>query len=166
MNNLIDILNKDTFKKQDFIRMLNTEGEDKILLYKKSREITDFYIGNKVHLRGLIEYSNVCANDCFYCGIRKSNKNQQRYTISDDQVIQCALYALEHQYGSIVIQAGERSDQVFIAKITAILKEINKTCNGKLGITLSLGEQTLDTYKEWFDARRSWRGGSPLTKLR
>lgn len=132
--------------------MLNADQEDQILLFKKSKEITDSFIGNKVYLRGLIEYSNVCIKDCLYCGIRKSNKNNPRYTLSDEDVIQCALYALEHNYGSIAIQSGERTDTIFISKITRLLQEIKKLSNGKLGITLSLGEQTLDTYKEWFDA--------------
>ncbi len=152
MNAFSKIVNQDTFNKQDLITMLNADEEDRILLFKKSREVTDSLIGNKVYLRGLIEYSNVCIKDCLYCGIRKSNKNIQRYTLSDEDVIQCAIYALENNYGSIAIQSGERTDKFFISKITQLLKEIKKLSNGKLGITLSLGEQTLDTYKEWFDA--------------
>ncbi len=152
MNNFIAIFNKEILEKQDLITLLNAEGEHKKLLFQKSREITDFYIGNKVHLRGLIEYSNICIKDCFYCGIRKSNRNTHRYTILDEEVIQCAKYALDNKYASIVIQAGERTDAVFISKITNIVKEIKELSNGKLGITLSLGEQTLDTYKEWYNA--------------
>lgn len=145
-------MNQDSFNKQDLITMLNADEEDQIMLFKKSREVTDSLIGNKVHLRGLIEYSNVCIKDCLYCGIRKSNKNAERYTLSDEDVLQSAMYALEHNYGSIAIQAGERTDKLFISKITHLLKEIKKLSNGKVGITLSLGEQTLDTYKEWFNA--------------
>ncbi|WP_395048466.1 [FeFe] hydrogenase H-cluster radical SAM maturase HydE [Flavobacterium sp.] len=152
MNAFSKIVNQETFNKQDLISMLNTVGDEQALLYQKSRAVKDYYIGNTVHLRGLIEYSNVCIKDCLYCGIRKSNKNTQRYTLSDEDVFQCALYALENNYGSIAIQAGERTDQLYISKITSLLKEIKKLSNGKLGITLSLGEQTLDTYKEWFDA--------------
>jgi biotin synthase len=146
------IVNKDVLDKHDLITMLNTDEGDRMMLFKKSREITDSLIGNKVHLRGLIEYSNICIKDCLYCGIRRSNKNTQRYTLSDENVIQCALYALENNYGSIAIQSGERTDKLFITKITRLLKEIKKLSNGKLGITLSLGEQTLETYKEWFNA--------------
>jgi biotin synthase len=152
LNAFSKIVNQDTFNKQDLITMLNADEEDRSMLFKKSREITDSLIGNKVHLRGLIEYSNVCIKDCLYCGIRRSNKNTQRYKLSDEDVIQCALYALEHNYGSIAIQSGERTDKLFITKITRLLKEIKKLSNGKLGITLSLGEQTLETYKEWFNA--------------
>ena len=146
------IVNKDVLDKHDLITMLNAKGDDRMMLFKKEREITDLYIGNKVYLRGLIEYSNVCIKDCLYCGIRKSNKNTVRYTLSDEDVLQSAMYALEHNYGSIAIQAGERTDKVYISKISHLLKEIKKLSNGKLGITLSLGEQTLETYKEWFNA--------------
>lgn len=152
MNAFSKIVNQDTGNKQDLVTMLNAGGKDRILLFKKSREVTDSIIGNKVYLRGLIEYSNVCIKDCLYCGIRRSNKNTKRYTLSDEDVIQCATYALENNYGSIAIQSGERTDKFFISKITQLLKEIKKLSNGKLGITLSLGEQTLGTYKEWFDA--------------
>lgn len=152
MSNFKYILNKELLTKQDLIILLNAEGEDKKLLFKKSREIADLHIGNKVYLRGLIEYSNVCVKDCLYCGIRKSNRNTHRYTILDEEVIKCAKYALENNYASIVIQAGERTDEVFISKITNLVKEIKELSNGKLGITLSLGEQTLGTYKEWFNA--------------
>lgn len=152
LNAFSKIVNQDSFYKQDLITMLNADEEDQIMLFKKSRKITDLYIGKKVHLRGLIEYSNVCIKDCLYCGIRKSNKNIEHYTLSDEEVIQCALNALENNYGSIAIQSGERTDKIFISKITRLLKEIKKISNGKLGITLSLGEQTLETYKEWFNA--------------
>lgn len=146
------IVNKDVLDKHDLITMLNAKGDDRMMLFKKEREITDLYIGNKVYLRGLIEYSNVCIKDCLYCGILKSNKNTERYTLSDEDVLQSAMYALEHNYGSIAIQAGERTDKVYISKISHLLKEIKKLSNGKLGITLSLGEQTLDTYQKWFEA--------------
>ena len=152
MNSFSKIVNQDSYTKLDLIKLLNADEEDRIMLYQKSRAITDLYIGNKVHLRGLIEYSNVCVKDCLYCGIRKLNKKIERYTLSDEDVIKCARYALENNYGSIVLQAGERTDKHFISKITRLLKEIKKISNGKLGITLSLGEQSFTTYKEWFDA--------------
>jgi biotin synthase len=152
MISFAEILTKENFSKLDLVSMLNAQGANKKLLYKKSKEITDRFVGNKVYLRGLIEYSNVCIKDCYYCGIRKSNKNQQRYTISDKEVLESAAYAIINNYGSIVIQAGERNDAVFTAKITNLLKEISQMSNGKLGITLSLGEQTLEVYKEWFNA--------------
>ncbi len=147
-----DILNQKNFTKEDLICLLKAEGEDKALLFEKSAEVLRQNIGDKVHLRGLIEYSNYCIKDCLYCGIRRSNHNQQRFVVSKEEVIKSAEEALEKNYGSIVIQAGERTDQAFIDEITALLKEVKALSNDTLGITLSLGEQTLETYQQWFEA--------------
>ncbi len=152
MNVFTEILNKNVLQKEDIICLLNADGIEKELLFKKAKEIRDQNIGNKVHLRGLLEYSNVCIKDCLYCGIRKSNRKQHRYTVSKEEVLKSAQYALDNNYGSMVIQAGERTDAIFIHQITDILKEIKQLSNGSLGITLSLGEQSLETYKQWFEA--------------
>ncbi len=152
MASFTDILNQKEFSKNDLMCLLSAQGIDKNLLFEKSGEVLKQNIGNKVHLRGLIEYSNYCIKDCLYCGIRKSNSNQKRFVVNDAEVIKSAVEALENNYGSIVIQSGERTDKAFIDKITDLLKKIKSLSNGKLGITLSFGEQTLDTYKKWFDA--------------
>ena len=66
--------------KEDIISLLQSEVEDRAFLFKKSAEIKEGYIGNKVWFRGLIEFSNICSKDCLYCGIRKGNKNLERYS--------------------------------------------------------------------------------------
>ncbi len=132
--------------------LLQVQGEERSLLFETSKAIRDNLLGNQVFLRGLIEYSNVCQKDCLYCGIRKSNNNQQRYMLNKKEVIECAKFAYENKYGSIVIQSGERQDALFIAKITAFIKEIKKMSKSELGITLSLGEQKPEAYREWFEA--------------
>jgi biotin synthase len=98
-------------------------------------------IGNKVHFRGLVEFSNICGKDCYYCGIRKSNKEAQRYNLSDEQILEAARFAHENRYGSFVMQAGELESPAFTDRVEHLLKEIKKLSDGKLGITLSLGEQ-------------------------
>lgn len=110
-------------------------------------------VGEKVYLRGLIEISNICRKSCLYCGIRSGNAAVQRYELSEDEVMEGAKFALEAGYGSLVIQGGERHDREFISKITRLLKKI-KSLPGQnpLGITLSLGEQSRDVYREWFEA--------------
>lgn len=107
-------------------------------------------VGDKVYLRGLVEISNICRKNCLYCGIRRDNRNTGRYEISVDNVLEAAEFAFRDGYGSLVIQGGERVDRAFIDKITHILKEIKK--RWPLGITLSLGEQSKDVYREWFEA--------------
>ena len=76
-----EILNKEIFTRENIISLLKSEGEDRTLLFKKSAEIKEKYIGKKVWFRGLIEFSNVCGKDCLYCGIRKGNKNLERYSL-------------------------------------------------------------------------------------
>jgi len=109
-------------------------------------------IGSRVYLRGLIELSNICVKNCLYCGIRKDNENVHRYELSDEQVLEGARFAMEAGYGSLVLQAGERSSPDYTRHVTRLVKEIRELSHGKLGITLSLGEQNIETYKEWFDA--------------
>lgn len=137
---------------EELEKMLICEGEEENQLYRKAKEIKNRTIGNKVYLRGLIEISNICTKDCFYCGIRKSNTETARYALTDEEILDAADFAYTHRFGSIVLQGGERSDREFTERITRLLKNIKKNSHNELGITLSLGEQTEDTYKRWFDA--------------
>ena len=146
------ILNKASFSKDDIITLLQAEGEDRTTLFKKAAEIRDQNIGKKVYFRGLIELSNRCSKNCLYCGIRAGNTKTNRYVVTKEEVLECAKYAYEERYGSVVIQSGERSDKAFVELIEDILHEIKKLSNGNLGVTLSLGEQTEETYRRWFNA--------------
>jgi len=106
--------------------------------------------GREVVLRGLIECSNFCTRDCLYCGIRKSSRTMHRYTMSVEEICAAAKLAWEFGYGSVVLQAGERRDATFIEFIGKAVRRIKKESDGALGITLSLGEQSLETYRYWF----------------
>ncbi len=147
-----EILEKSSFSKEELITLIGAQGDNQKLLFEKSREIMLKTVGNKVYFRGLIEYSNYCIKDCLYCGIRKSNHNVSRYSIDIKDVIEAAKYAHEKGYGSIVLQAGERTDPQFIATITELITQIKDLSNNQLGITLSLGEQSKETYQAWFNA--------------
>lgn len=146
------ILQQDFFSKYDLIQLLGATNEDEKALFSKSSEIKLQHIGRNVHFRGLVEFSNICKKDCLYCGIRANNNSVNRYDIADEQILKAAKFAHENRYGSIVLQSGERTDSVFINRIANLLKEIKKQSNNELGITISLGEQTKETYQEWFDA--------------
>jgi biotin synthase len=152
MYKLRQILNKTNLLRDDIIFLLNLNRNEAQSLFKKSEQIKLKNTGKKVFFRGIIEFSNICIKDCLYCGIRRSNKNIDRYELSEDTILDAAKYAFENNFGSIVLQSGERTDRTFVVKITNILKKIKKLSNQKLGITLSLGEQTEDVYKQWFDA--------------
>ncbi|MBN2893535.1 MAG: [FeFe] hydrogenase H-cluster radical SAM maturase HydE [Bacteroidales bacterium] len=152
MQNHIQILEKDFLNCDDIITLLSLNKEQANDLFKKSEQIKQKYVGNKVYYRGLVEMSNICKKDCYYCGIRRSNKNVSRYELGDKQIIDAVQYCYNNNFGSIVLQGGERTDKVFVDRVANLLREIKKLSNGELGVTLSLGEQTLETYKMWKEA--------------
>jgi len=148
-----EILKKGSnLSKSDIVRLLKSNDEETIELLKHSSEITHNSVGNKVYFRGLIEFSNICDKDCYYCGIRKSNKKFKRYNLSDLVILKAAEFAYKAKYGSIVLQSGELQSKVFTKRVSNLLKQIKTLSSNELGITISLGEQNLDVYKEWFDA--------------
>ncbi|MBN1107954.1 MAG: [FeFe] hydrogenase H-cluster radical SAM maturase HydE [Bacteroidales bacterium] len=149
---LQDILEKESLSKDEIVKLLQSKDEDRTLLFRKAAEIKEKYIGKKVWFRGLIEFSNICGKDCYYCGIRKGNKNLKRYNLSDSEILSAAKFAYENNYGSIALQSGELENDTFTKRVEKLLFEIKKMSGGKLGITLSTGEQKPEVYKRWFEA--------------
>ena len=147
-----EILNQESFSRDDIITLLSCQGEDRILLFKKSTEIKEKYIGKKVWFRGLIEFSNICSKDCLYCGIRKGNKNLKRYSLTDGEILAAAKFAYDSKYGSIALQSGELESHPVTDRIENLLHRIKELSDGELGITLSVGEQDREVYQKWFDA--------------
>jgi biotin synthase len=121
-------------------------------LYDCAYRVKEKQVGKVAYFRGIIECSNICIKDCYYCGIRKSNAKVQRFQMAEDEIVREALWAFENEYGSIVIQSGERQDAVYIDIIERVVRRIKKETDGKLGITLSLGEQSEETYRRWREA--------------
>ncbi|MFH0999410.1 MAG: [FeFe] hydrogenase H-cluster radical SAM maturase HydE [Bacteroidota bacterium] len=152
MTDIANILKTRNFTPENLVLLLNSNATERKELFKHSAEIKREEVGNKVYFRGLIEYSNRCAKDCFYCGIRSGNKQITRYQLTEKEVLDAANYAYEQGFASVVIQSGERADRVFIKKIESLIAQIKKIGDGSLGLTLSCGEQTRETYQRWFDA--------------
>jgi biotin synthase len=134
------------------VALLAAEAADIQLIYNKAAEVKAKYIGNKVYLRGLVEYSNKCRKNCYYCGIRLGNAKVNRYTVDDDEVVQAAKYIKQLGYGSMVLQSGELMTPAFVDAIERLLLRIHAETDNTLGITLSMGEQTEETYSRWFNA--------------
>ncbi len=151
MDVIDQILSKESLTFSDIVQLLNANVEERNKLYAKAAEVKEQYVGKKVYFRGLIELSNICRKDCFYCGIRAGNTSVTRYNLSDEEVLESAKFAWENQYASIAIQTGEVTSKEFVKRITKLLQKIGRATNGELGITLSLGEQTEETYREWFE---------------
>jgi len=147
------ILNKNKLNPEDLHFLLSLQNEKDIQhLFRYAYQIKKKERGQIVYFRGLIELSNICSKDCYYCGIRKSNRKVRRYTISKEEVITSCQWAYEQGYGSIVLQAGENSAPAYIDFIAELLKEITSLSDTKLGITISLGEQTKEIYRLWKEA--------------
>ena len=153
-----EILEKDTLSHQDICDLLRIDNKpDFELLRNRAYEIMKEHCGEKVFLRGLVEFSNICRCDCNYCGIRKSNKNVDRYLLDKEEILAAARKSVENGYASFVMQSGDRDDPQFIDFVIDVVKAVKKaTVSDKLpkglGITLCIGEQTYENYKRLFDA--------------
>lgn len=151
-SSIAELLSNTSLNRQQIIQLLNLDGATtKNQLLKKAHQITLKYNNPQVYIRGLIEFSNRCQKNCLYCGLRRSNRIIERYMMTDDEIISAALYACKNHYGSIVLQSGESTDHRFCYRVTRLLKKIRHLTHGKLKITLSLGEQSKETYKTWFE---------------
>ncbi len=147
-----EILEQTEFSKEDIVQLLQSDDKEQQVIFAKANEIKKEYVGLKTYYRGLVEFSNYCTKNCYYCGIRAGNKEVVRYDLSDDQILEAVQYAHKNKYASVVFQSGERSDEAFILRIEELLRKVKETTNNEIGITLSLGEQSLETYQKWFNA--------------
>ncbi len=139
--------------RDELVRLLTTTSpRDRNQLFRQAYQVKRTRVGTVNYLRGLVELSNICRKDCLYCGIRKGNESAVRYTLQPAEVLELASYASAMGYGSLVIQSGERTDKQFIDQLSQLVAEIKKQSCNELGITLSCGEQTEETYRRWFEA--------------
>ena len=151
-NGIEKILRKEDFSRDDIVRLLSADASERSLVYKKAAEVKEHYVGKKVYYRGLVEFSNICGKNCHYCGIRRGNKNLKRYNLGDKEILEAVRFAWENRYASVVLQSGEIENPGFTDRIVKLLREIKKISNNELGVTLSLGEQTEEVYRRWFEA--------------
>ena len=145
--NLEHILNKEELNKSEIVFLLSLkEIEDIDKLYLRADEVRKIYCGNEVHLRGIIEFSNYCEQDCLYCGLRKSNKNLQRYRMTKDEINVTAKMITQAGIKTIVLQSGE--DHFYSrTRVTDTILTIKEKFDP--AITLSIGERGRDEYDEW-----------------
>lgn len=132
------------FLLEDFLHG-NESEELASILKEKAVALRKSIYGNSVFIRGLIEFSNYCKNDCLYCGIRCSNKNSNRYRLTEDEIIQCTDEGYQLGFRTFVLQGGEDpffTDEKLISIITKI-----KTSHPDCAITLSVGERSLESYR-------------------
>jgi biotin synthase len=152
MNKIERILTDRNFTKEDIVELLQIKGDDRTVLLKHAQKAKEKVVGKKVFFRGLVEFSNICSKDCLYCGIRKSNTKVVRYNAFDDEILAACRFAWENRFGSVVLQSGEIASPAFTKRVENLLKKIKQFSNNELGITLSCGEQTHETYRRWFES--------------
>lgn len=145
-------LEKNNFLTKDEYTCLieNHTSEVDEYLFKKARKIKKEYYNEDVYIRGLIEFSNYCKNDCLYCGIRRSNDNAQRYRLTKEDILECCKEGYKLGFRTFVLQSGEDNyytDEKLIDIISSI-KKIYSDC----ALTLSIGEKNYEQYQAYFDA--------------
>ena len=134
----------------DGIRSLIESDFDSLL--ERAYSLKTSLFGKRVALRGLVEFSNVCSKNCLYCGIRRDNASVVRYRMAEDEIVEAAAWAADNGYGSVVLQSGEMQGEGNAAFVERVLRRIHDRFGDSFGITLSLGEQTRETYLRWRNA--------------
>ena len=152
MKYLIDQLRKEHKLMSDQYRALLTVRDPQVTeyLFTQAREAAQTQFGRSIFLRGLIELTNVCRNDCLYCGIRRSNSNVSRYTLTREQVLDSCEQGFKIGFRTFVLQGGEWGEErsAWIADLIRDIRHRWPEC----AITLSLGEHTRETYAMWREA--------------
>ncbi len=134
----------------DELRFLLTTSKEDLSLQEEAVAVRKHYYGNKVYIRGLIEFTNYCKNDCYYCGIRKSQSAVERYRLTPAQILDCCKTGYDLGFRTFVLQGGEdhwwKDDR--LCELIRQVKETHPDC----AVTLSAGERSRESYQRLFDA--------------
>ena len=134
---------------EELTALITRESDDKDL-FAASDAVRREHYGTDVFLRGLIEFTNVCQNDCYYCGIRKSNAQAQRYRLTQEQILHSCENGYRMGFRTFVLQGGEdpRNTDAWVCSMVDKIKTAHPDC----AVTLSIGEQSRASYQAYFDA--------------
>ena len=132
-------------RKKEIIEILKSNNDD---VLKQADAIRKEYVGDEVHLRGLIEFSNICKRECKYCGLQCSNKTLERYRMEKNEILLYAKRAVDMGYKTIVLQSGE-DEHYKTDYMCEIISEIKKL---DVALTLSIGEKSFEEFKAFKDA--------------
>ena len=118
-------------------------------LFEQAREVCKEHYGQHIYIRGLIEFTNYCKNDCYYCGIRRSNVNASRYRLSKEEILDCCHHGYELGFRTFVLQGGEDGyyTDAYLTDIVRSIKDKYPDC----AITLSVGERSYESYKQLYE---------------
>ena len=137
--------------KEEFVELLsNTSTEDREILRKEAVRLREKYYGHDVYIRGLIEFTNYCKNNCYYCGIRRDNHHLKRYRLTKDEILSCCEGGYRLGYRTFVLQGGE--DPWFNdGRMEDIVRSI-RAAYPECAITLSIGERSRESYQRLKEA--------------
>jgi biotin synthase len=145
------LYNENNASREELLYLLdNIDSQTKDLLMEKAHKTRLKHFGNKVYIRGLVELTSYCKKDCLYCGLRRGNKNAERYRLTKEEVLECVRNGDRLGYKTLVLQGGEDAyfdDDKIVDIIKAIKDEFPENA-----ITLSLGERSYESYKKMYDA--------------
>ncbi len=150
--NLMDRLEQEQILAADEFAALIRSNDEELRRYAggKARAITDRQYGRNIYIRGLIEFTNYCKNDCYYCGIRRSNTHAERYRLSEEEIMACCREGEKLGFRTFVLQGGE--DPYYtddrIADLVRRIRDAHPDC----AITLSIGERDKASYERFFEA--------------
>lgn len=136
---------------EEFVDLIaNRSKEDEEYAALRARAIADSIYGKNIYIRGLIEFTNICKNNCLYCGIRKDNKKADRYRLSKEEILSCCREGYELGFRTFVLQGGEDPyyDDERMVDLVATIREKYPDC----AITLSIGEKSYKSYERFFEA--------------
>lgn len=149
---LIDTLETEKIlTREEFITLLTDyQEEDADYAKEKASKTAKQYFDNKVYTRGLIEFTNYCKNDCYYCGIRRSNTNVKRYRLSEEEILSCCEQGYELGFRTFVLQGGEdlRYTDEDMLRIISSIKKNYPDC----ALTLSIGEKSYESFAAYYEA--------------
>ena len=138
-------------KKEEWLRLLTRRNDiEPEYLFQKAVRIRKRIYGNAVFVRGLIEFTNYCKNDCFYCGIRRSNRRAERYRLKDEEILYCVNEGYDLGFRTFVLQGGE--DPYYTDDHVCRLVAAIKKAHPDSAVTLSVGEKPRASYQAYFDA--------------
>lgn len=136
---------------EDFIYIKECHDKEQVeYLFSRARETAQSHYGNKIYVRGLIEFTNYCKNSCLYCGINAANKKANRYRLGPEEILACCQNGYELGFRTFVLQGGEDmyyTDDDYVS----IIKEI-KSKYPDCAVTLSIGERSRNSYERYFEA--------------
>ena len=152
MKNLIDKLSKNQIlSKNELLSLVKCQDKETLeYLQKTAEKVRQANYGKDIYIRGLIEISSYCKNDCYYCGLRRSNKNADRYRLTKEQILDCCKIGYGLGFRTFVMQGGE--DKFFTDNVVCDIVKSIKNLYPDCAVTLSLGERSKESYQAFYNA--------------